>query len=139
MLLQQEISNSPNFTEVKRTINIVGINMNSDTSTFDLYYRIAYSKDNQDVSHLFNPQIPDWHIDNSQLMRRRDENFAPILNPEFKEQKDENGIVINEIEKYVTMPAFDYIKMLMLDMNVPMKAIISVYIAEEDKDGRFNF
>ncbi len=113
--------------------------MNSDSATFNLYYRISYSKDGQDVSHLFNPQVPDWYIDNSQLMRCRDENFAPIPNPDFKEQKDENGIIINEFERFVTMPAFDYIKMLMLDMNMPMKAIISAYIAEEDKDGRFNF
>ncbi len=139
MLIIQPISNCKNFTEVKRTINIVGINMNSDASTFDLYYRLVYNKEGQDVSHLFNPQIPNWHIDNSQLMRCRDENFAPIHNPDFKEQKDEKGIITNEIERYLTMPAFDYIKMLMLDMNVPMKSIISAYISEEDKDGRFNF
>ncbi len=139
MLITQSISNCKNFTDVKRTINIVGINLNSDTSTFDIYYRIASTMNGQDVSNVFNTQVPDWHIDNSQLMRRRDENFAPILNPDFKEQKDENGIIINETERYETMPAFDYIKMLMLDMNVPMKAIISAYIIEEDKDGRFNF
>jgi hypothetical protein len=139
MLISQQISNSKNFTEVKRIINIVGINMNSDSATLELYYRIAYSKEGMDVSHLFNPQVPNWHIVNSQLMRCRDENFQPIPNPDFVEQKDENGIIINEAERYVTMPAFDYIKMLMLDMNVPMKAIISAYIAEEDKSGRFNF
>lgn len=139
MLIEQLISNCKNFTEVSRTINIVGINMNSDSATFDLYYRISYSKDGKDVSHLFNPQVPSWNINNSQRMMRRDEEFKPISNPDFIEDRDENGTVINEAERYATMPAFDYIKMLMLDMNVPMKAIISAYITEEDKDGRFNF
>lgn len=138
-LISQPISNSKNFTEVKRTINVVGINMNSDTSTFDLYYRLTYIREDQDVSHLFNPQTPDWHIDNSRQMMVRDVNFSPILNPDFEEQKDEQGIIANEYERYVTMPAFDYIKMLMLDTDISMKTILSLYISEEDNEGRFNF
>lgn len=139
MLITQQISNSKNFAEVKRTISIVGININSDTFIFDIYYRIAYSKDGQNVSHLFNTQVPDWHIDNSRLIMVRDKNFQPILNPDFKEQKNENGIVTNEIERYKTALAFDYIKTLMLETDVQLKSIISAYIAEEDKDGRFDF
>lgn len=139
MLITQQISNSKNFAEVKRTISIVGININSDTFIFDIYYRIAHSKDGQNVSHLFNTQVPPWHIDNSRLIMVRDKNFQPILNPDFKEQKNENGIVTNEIERYKTALAFDYIKTLILETDVQLKSIISAYIAEEDKDGRFDF
>lgn len=113
--------------------------MNSDSTTLNLYFRITYNKDEQDLSHLLNDQVPDWSIDNSRRMMLRDENFKPISNPDFKEQKDENGDIVNEIERYLTMPSFDYIKMMILDKNVPLKVLIQAYIAEEDRDGRFNF
>ena len=139
MLLSQQISNSPKLKELNRTINIVGININSDISTFNIYYHITYTMNGQDVSNMFNVQVPNWHIDNSQLRYRRDENFKPIPNPNFKEKIYENSIVINENERYIMMPAFDYIKTLILDMNLPLKTIIAEYIVEEDKEGRFNF
>lgn len=139
MLITQSISNSLNFPEVSRKIHIAGINMNSDSASFDIYYRLSYHKNGLDITHLFNAQNPDWHIDNSRRMRCRDANFVPIPNPSFLAQVDDKGIVTNEIERFVTMPAFDYIKMLMLDMNVPLQTLIQAYIAEEDADGRFNF
>jgi hypothetical protein len=138
-LIIQKISNHPNLKEIERTINIVGINMNSDAATFDIYYRIVYAMNGQDMSNMFNVQVPNWHIDNTQRMMVRDENFKPIPNPDFVEQKNEEGNVINEIERYVTMPAFDYVKMLIMDMDISIKTIISAYLTEEDKDGRFNF
>jgi len=139
MLITKSISNSTVFTDVSRTINIVGITMNSDASTFDLFYRISYTKNGQDVTNLFNTQVPEWHISNDQLMILRDENFNAIPNTEFVEFKDELGIVINEKERYMTMPSFDYIKMMILDKNIPLRTLIEAYIMEEDKDGRFNF
>lgn len=136
---KQPISNSPIFPEIERKVNIVAFCPNSDTETFEFFYRILYYKNGQDVSYLFPSQPPNWNINNSQLMMCRDDNFQPILNPEFVEQRDERNNILNEIERYITMPGFDYIKRLMLDMNIPLKAILSAYITEEDKDGRFNF
>jgi len=138
MLIEQSISNSKNFQEVSRSIIIIGININSDLATFDIYYRIVYSKEGKDVSNLFKSEVPDWHINNSQQIICRDENFVPIQNPDFKEQKNENGVIINEYEKYYTMPAFDYITQLILEKDVPLKKIISAYIIEQDNDGKFN-
>lgn len=37
-LITQPISNSKAFADVKRNIEILGINMNADAQTFDLYY-----------------------------------------------------------------------------------------------------
>lgn len=138
-MIQQQISDHKKIEGVQRSINIVGIHMNSDAATFDLYYRINYLQNDDDISNMFNPQVPAWHINNTHRMMVRDENFEPILNPDFIEQTDDAGAVINEEERYQAMPAFDYIKMLMLDMNMPMKSILQAYIAEEDKDGRFDF
>jgi len=139
MLIEQSISNSKNFKEVSRTLNIIGININSDSTSFDIYYRILYNKDDKDVSSQFTTQVPEWHIDNTQQIIVRDDKFQPILNPEYKEQKNEDGIIINEQEKFYRMPAFDYITMLILDKNIPLKTIMSAYIIEQDADGMFNF
>jgi len=54
MSITQKISNSKIFPDVQRTIEIAGIQMNLDISTFDLNYRIIYEKDGQDVT--FNVQ-----------------------------------------------------------------------------------
>ena len=53
-VITQKISNSKIFPDVQRTIEIAGIQMNLDISTFDLNYRIIYEKDGQDVT--FNVQ-----------------------------------------------------------------------------------
>lgn len=135
----QQISNSPIFPEIEREINIISFIPNSDSSTFDIYYRISYYKDEQDVSSMFNAHVPVWHIDNSKNMMVRDANFRPIYNPDFVEERDQDGNIINENERFKTMPAYDYIIKMMLEMNIPIKSIISAYIAEEDRDGRFNF
>ena len=50
MSITQKISNSKIFPDVQRTIEIAGIQMNLDISTFDLNYRIIYEKDGQDVT-----------------------------------------------------------------------------------------
>lgn len=139
MLLQQAISKNKNFPDVKRSVGIVGVMINSDLQIFEIYYKIIYTRDQEDITHLFNNQTPRWAIDNNHNMMIRDENFNPKLNPDYKEIRDENGDIINYNEKYLTMPAFDYIKMLLLDKNLPMKTILSAYIDEEDQDERFNF
>ncbi|WP_291152249.1 hypothetical protein [Flavobacterium sp. UBA7680] len=135
----QQISNHPSFNDVNRTIEIAGINFNFDTSTFDLYYRIIYSKDDVDISQNFNQQTPLWNIDNNQLIIKRDENFQPIINPEFKEVKDDLGNIINEFERYSMMPAFDYIGNIIVNSTASLGDILRNYIKEEDSSSRFNY
>lgn len=87
---------------------------------------------------MFIIQTPAWYIGNSQLIIYRDENFEPIINPDFVEQKDESGNLLNESERYKTTAAFDYIKMLMFEKKIPFPDLLKAYIEEEDKSERFN-
>lgn len=88
---------------------------------------------------MFNQQVPDWHVDNSIMMIVRDENFKPILNRNFIEEKDGDGTILNDSERYFTMPAFDYLIKLILKTPVKLEDILKGYIISEDEDGRFNF
>jgi len=137
--ITQKISNSKILPDFDRTIEIAGVHLNLDRSTFDLSYRIIFEKDGQDVSTMFNQRIPDWHVDNSIMMIVRDENFEPILNQNFVEEKDEQGNIINESDRFFKKTAFDYLQTIILDSPVNLRDILKGYIIAEDADGRFNF
>src|SRR5688572_29681650 len=98
-LILKTISNSKAFADVKREIEIIGISINSDSQTLDIHYRIIHIKDGKDITALFNPQTPPWHINNNQQMMVRDESFKPIANNNFKEIKDAQGNILNEKER----------------------------------------
>ncbi|MDQ8012157.1 MAG: hypothetical protein REI96_06905 [Flavobacterium nitrogenifigens] len=138
-MLQQKISNNTQFKEVERTIQIAGIALNFDAQLLDIYYRINYFKNSTDLSQMFSRQVPEWHIDNNQRILVRDENFNPIPNPEYKEQKDQEGNILNDTEKFLTEPAFDYVSNIMLNTPAKLSDILRNYIIEQDNDGRFNF
>lgn len=104
-----------------------------------IYIIDAYRKNSDDITNLFNLVVPIWNIKNNQKMMLKDANFVPIPDPYFVEENDEMGNVLNAWDRFKTMPAFDYIKTVMLDLDVPLKALLQVYILEEDKGGRFDF
>ncbi len=137
--ITQKISNSKILPDFDRAIEIAGVQLNLDNSTFELNYRIIFEKDGQDVSAIFNQQLPPWHIDNAIYMIVRDENFKPILNRNFIEEKDNDGIVLNENERYLMLPAFDYLVKLILKTPIKLEDTLKGYIIAEDEDGRFNF
>lgn len=134
----QKISNSPVFETIEREIQIAGIVLNFDLQTLDLYYTISYFKEGENVSQLFKKEVPEWHIDNQQTILVRNENFNPVVNPDYVEHKDENGNVINSKEKFLTEPAFDYVSNIMLSTPMNLSDILRNYILEEDNSGRFN-
>ena len=138
-MLQQKISNNLHFTEVERTIQIAGISLNFDVQSLDIYYRINYFKNNENLSQMFSQQTPEWHIDNNQRILVRDENFNPIPNSLYEERKDQEGNLLNETEKFITEPAFDYVSNIMLNTPAKLSDILRNYIIEQDNDGRFNF
>ncbi|WP_343697123.1 hypothetical protein [Flavobacterium sp.] len=138
-MLQQKISNNSLFANVERTIQIAGLSINFDSKLLDIYYRINYLKNNENISHMFSQNTPLWHIDNEQRILVRDENFEPILNPEFQEQKNEFGNIINENERFLTEPAFDYVSNIMLNTPMMLSDILKKYITEQDNDKRFDF
>ncbi|GAA3773580.1 hypothetical protein [Flavobacterium ginsengiterrae] len=136
--IKQKISNNPVFENIEREIQIAGIGLNFDLQSLDLYYTICYFKDDKDVSQLFKKETPEWHIDNTQSIIVRDENFNPTLNSEFNEIKDENGKILNEKERYLTTPGFDYIADIIINSPLSLETILRNYILEEDNSGRFN-
>lgn len=138
-MLQQKISNNSLFTDVQRTIQIAGMSLNFDAKSLDIYYRIKYSKDDKELNQMFTEQVPEWHIDNNQRILVRDENFNPIPNKAYEEQKDQNGNILNESEKFLTESAFDYVSNIMLNTPAKLSDILRNYIFEQDNDGRFNF
>lgn len=138
-MLQQKISNNLHFSEVERTIQIAGITLNFDAKSLDIYYHINYFKNNEDIGQMFTQRVPEWHIDNNQKILVRDENFNPIPNSEYEEQKDQDGNILNETEKFKTEPAFDYVSNIMLNTPIKLSDILKMYIVEQDNDGRFNF
>jgi len=137
--ITQKISNSKIFPDVERTIQIGGVALNFNAKILDIYYRILYTKNDDNISQMFTQQVPDWHIDNAQFIIVRDENFNPIPNPEFVEQIHEEGNVSNENERFLKTPAFDYLANIITNSSMPLDAILRNYILEEDLDGRFNF
>lgn len=48
------------------------------------------------------------HIDNSMQIIVKEGNFEPISNQNFTEEKDDKDI-LNESERYITIPSFDYL------------------------------
>ncbi|MBB4117854.1 hypothetical protein GGR32_000126 [Mesonia hippocampi] len=137
-IISKKISNHKVFTDVERTLHLAGLNVNSDASYIDFFYRLQYLKNGVDVSGNFSKKVPDWRIDNSYHVAVRDENLQPVLNPDFVEETDSEGNVINEYERYLTMPAYEYFYSLVLEQNLSLTAAFENYIALDDANGRFD-
>lgn len=138
-LITQKISNHLVFTDVKRTLHIVGMNINTDAGQVQFFYRITLEKDGTDVTKNFTDKTPVWIVDNSYKVALRDKKMRQIPNPEYKEEKDEEGNVTNESEKHLTMPAFDYLYDLIFNKQIPITPTLKAYITIDDANGRFNF
>jgi hypothetical protein len=137
-MIKQKISDHPVLTGIERTVEVVGFTLNSDLKIIDFFYRINYEKEGQDMSDLISPRVPDWRMDNSINILVRDQNFNPVPNPDYIEEKDELGNVINGENRFIKMPAFDYTSGLMLESTAQLRVIMSLYITERDNDGLFN-
>lgn len=134
--ITQPISNCNSFPDIERTIEIAGMSMNFDLQTLDLFCRIIYKKDGQDISRMFGGQIvPPLHINNTRRIVMRDVNLNPVPNPDFVEKTNDGGLVLNQDERFITKPAFDYF----LSLLVQLKDAVKHYAIAEDQEGRFNF
>ena len=133
-LILKDLGEHPIFEGVSVKIDLRGLLLNLDTEVLELPYILRYFKDGVEITDRFTKIVPHWEIRNSHLMMVRDENFQPIPNPDYEEQLDEEGNVINAEEMFIREPAFNYManifKLLMGDM-------LKGYIAEEHQDGKF--
>lgn len=116
----------------------MGININFDAKTLDLSYRIIQIESGEDESQMFSQQVPAWHIDNNERILVRDEDFNPILNSTYEELKNQEEYILNETEKFLTEPAFDYVSNIILNIPAKLNDILKNYILEQDNDGRFD-
>lgn len=112
--------------------------MTSNIGSLVLTYHIEYVKDGINISDKFSNTFKPWQVTNDTKMFVRDENFEYTLNPDFIEELDEEENVINEDDRYLKLPAFDYMKEVLLNTTAPLKDILESYIDEEARDGRFN-
>ncbi|ADX66824.1 hypothetical protein [Weeksella virosa] len=124
IIIKQQISNHPIFTDVERFVTITRIANNADVKQIILNGHIEYINDGVDVTSNFRSQIDNWIVGNHYSVQVRDENNEPIL--------DENG-------EELTMPAFDYFHSLILANQVPLLSLLQVYILNDDEKGAFNF
>lgn len=161
-LISKQISNHP-ATGLERTVEIAGFTANDDSKCVDFYYRIEHSLGGVDIPVAV--PAKEWRVDNSYLAVVRDEQFNPVPNPDFipeyeiigytEEPEDwdeeENGEfipqpiygdkIVNEDDKWLRMPAFDYFKKLTFDNPNPVSIplLLNFYIDDNDGKGFFDF
>ena len=130
-ILEKAISNDKTFTDVERFVQVFMFIPNALDETFEIRYMIRYMLDGENVSDRFSQVMPSWVISNNdRMMKRSLPEFEPIPNPDFNPEDEFPN------EEFLTEPAFDYLKELA--EIVPTPALLRNYIAEEDRDGRFD-
>jgi len=130
-ILEKEISNDKTFTDVERFVQVFMFIPNALEETFEIRYMIRYMLNGENVSDRFSQVMPTWVISNNdRMMKRSLPDFEPIPNPDFNPEDEFPN------EEFLTEPAFDYLKELA--EIVPTPALLRNYIAEEDRDGRFD-
>ena len=159
-LIEQTISN--HSSGLQRVLYVTGFTVNDVYKEVKFDYKIKHSLN--DVEIDFKVPNKTWKISNSYNAVVRDENYEPVVNENYEPQyeiigyeevnvdeqdwenpKDPEPIygdkVINEEEKYVTMPAYDYFKGLTFTNENPVSIhqLLSYYIQDNDTKGFFNF
>ncbi|MDK7675116.1 hypothetical protein QP547_04735 [Weeksella virosa] len=124
IIIKQQISNHPIFTDVERFVTITRIANNADVQQITISAHVEYEQNGVDVTSNFRSQIDNWIVGNHYSVQVRDENNEPIL---------------NENNEPLTMPAFDYFHSLILANQVPLLSLLQVYILNDDAKGAFNF
>lgn len=138
-LIKQQISNHNLFTDVERFVEIETFTVNDIEKFVVIKANISYIKNGIDVSASFQREVPKWVVSNKYRIIARDEKLQPIPNPKYEEIKDETGKVLNEWDKFLRIPAFDYFKDVVFERGMPLKQAFQSYILLDDSNGSFNF
>lgn len=161
-LIEKQISNHP-ATGLVRTVEVAGFMTNDDLKEVNFFFRIRHSLGGVDVPVA----VPrkNWKVDNGYRAIMRDGNFEPIPNPgyvpeyavighteppiDWDEETDGQFIpqpiygetIINEIEQWMLMPAYDYFKLITFDSEDPVRiqTLLLYYIDDNDAKDFFNF
>lgn len=141
LLISKQISNHPNLSEVKRFVNVYGVNVRSDLQRLVIDYNITYFKEDKDITNQFNPNPPSWIVTNSYKVKVLDENGEYIPNPDYVPEYEDDKI-INSDDEYIREWAFDYFMQITFESETPVsiKDLLETYITIDDLTvQRFNF
>lgn len=133
-LILEDLGNHPEFEGVTVQLDLRGLFLNLDAQVLDLPYKLRYFKNGIDISEKITKIVPHWDVRNTQLMKVRDENFQPIPNPDYIEELDDDGNVINTDDAFIRQPAFTYMATVIYSL---LGNMVRQYIAEKHADGEF--
>lgn len=133
-LIIEDLGSHPDFEGVTVQLDLRGLFLNLDAQVLDLPYKLRYFKNGIDISEKITKIVPHWDVRNTQLMKVRDENFQPIPNPDYIEELDDDGNVINADDAFIRQPAFTYMATIIYALLGDM---VRQYIAEKHADGEF--
>ena len=150
-LISKKISNHSSGLE--RELKVIGFTVNDFFKEVKFTYKITHSINGNPIEF----KIPNktWKIDNKYDAIVRDEEFKPIINKDYKPEYEvietkwgENGEekiygdkIINEDDKFLHKPAYDYFKEITFDNEQPISIhmLLDYYIQDNDDKGFFNF
>lgn len=153
MIAEIKISNHPLLTDIERKVRITGVTIIDDGDKgrrfLELHYKLIHTLDDELIPITYNKR---WIVDNSYKACIRDENGERIPNPnwepEYKKiidlsqwgaepQYDQN-VIVNEIDQWENMPAFDYFKGRLLDEgSVDNVELLTFFTLENDIEKKF--
>lgn len=136
MTIKQDISNLPQLDIVNREVEVVGLTLDLENRRIEFFYRINHIVNGEVKNEVFTSATPPWKIDNSYTVLQRNKKLQPIPNPDFEEQTDEEGNILNESERYLKAPAFDYF--VGTQIKPMLEPILKAYIQMDDQKGKYN-
>ena len=115
-ILEQEISDHPKFTNIKRKVVVTELNIQPkyDQIYIEAYKQI-FDEEDVDVSKEFNTEIKNWFITNNDTTTVRNTDGSPVFHPDYNPALPES----EENIKYLKKPSFDYFFDLLTDENSP--------------------
>lgn len=123
-------SKHPNMPELTRSVSAnVGL-LDGNNEKIDIIFSVNYFRDG--VETPYKPTITEILDNNKMMLQRNFPDFTPKENPDFDEE------TMDESERYLTAPAFDYTRYLLFEIGVPVKNLLENHILEMEQDGRFD-
>ena len=124
--VRQKISNHPVLKDLERDVVVYRTADNMDVKQMPISARIEHFKDVEGVRTLlpeFTREVKDWIVSNDYEIKKRDENFEPVLDAEGN---------------FILLPAFDYIMGVFDNMNAISYDVLKAYIVENDNNGKWD-
>ncbi|MDO4763823.1 MAG: hypothetical protein Q4A00_05525 [Flavobacteriaceae bacterium] len=138
VLLEQFISNHPDFPNVKRKVVVYDVAIQGRHSQILLDAEVHYFDSNKDdvELHSFNKKIKGWIVNNNDQTTVRDSKGKPVPNPQFREAPSdgEDDRIPEEKEPYLKQPSFDYFFGIIKNPKAPsLINLLALHIHQNDE------